>query len=126
MEARKLSFSDLVETAVKLNVQDFENFVHAVNTRRAQQRSDVLTQEESDLLKKIYQPFPKSKKERIAYLNTKIKEETLTASEHTELIDLVNVQEKWAATRMERLAKLAILRNTDYDTLMLQLGLAQI
>lgn len=54
METKKLSFSDLVETAVKLNGQDFKNFIHTVNTRRAQQRSDVLTKEESDLLKEIY------------------------------------------------------------------------
>jgi len=62
----------------------------------------------------------------LEFLNAKIREENLTGSEHAELLGLIEVQEKWAANRMEDLAKLAILRNTDYVTLIQQLGLSKI
>ncbi|MFN0036422.1 MAG: hypothetical protein ACKVUS_15255 [Saprospiraceae bacterium] len=115
-------FSDLVETAANLNVQDYERFLIHVNTRRAQKRPDVLSKQESDLLKKIYSPFPPIKKERITLLNAKIWNSTLLENEHRELLQLIEEQENWAAVRMNNLAKLASIRNTDYATLVKQLG----
>ena len=123
MQTKQLSLSDLVENVVKLNFEDFETFLTAVNTRRAQHRPDVLSKAESDLLKKIYRLFPKEKKERLEFLNAKVWDETLTETERMELLKLVEAQEKWAAERMSNLAKLAAVRNTDYDTLIRQLGI---
>lgn len=124
MPSAQLSFSDLVENAVNLNVQDFEKFLQTVNTRRAQRRPGVLSKEESDLLKQIYQTFSQDKKERLQFLNTKIWDETLTETEHLELLQLVEEQEKWASERMDNLVKLAALRNTDYAALIKQLGIS--
>ena len=119
----QLSFSDLVETAANLNVQEYERFLIKVNTRRAQKRPDVLSKQETDLLKKIYSPFPLIKKERIAILNAKIWNSTLLENEHQELLQLIEEQENWAVTRMNHLAKLASIQNTDYATLVKQLGI---
>ncbi len=123
MPASQVSFSELVENVADLNVQDYEKFLLTVNTRRAQRRSDVLSKEESDLLKKIYQTYPQAKKERLEFLNAKIWDETLTEPEHIELLQLIEQQEEWAAERMNNLVKLATLRNTDYATLVKQLGI---
>lgn len=118
-----LSFSDLVESAANLNIQDYERFLINVNTRRAQKRPDVLSKEETDLLEKIYSPFPANKKEQIVQLNAKIWNSTLLENEHKELLQLIEEQETWAASRMNFLAKLASIRNTDYATLVNQLGI---
>jgi len=119
----QLSFSDLVETAANLNIQDYERFLINVNTRRAQKRPDVLSKEETELLEKIYTPFPPLKKERITLLNAKIWNSTLVENEHQELLQLIEEQETWAAARINHLAKLASIRNTDYATLVKQLGI---
>jgi len=124
MQASQLSLSELVEKVAKLNVEDFEQFLLTVNTRRAQRRPDVLPKEEADLLKKIYLEFSKEKTERIRLLNARIWDETLTDSERKELLKLVEAQETWASERMQNLAKLAVLRNTNYTTLCRQLGLS--
>ena len=124
MPTAQLSFSDLVENAVNLDVQDYEKFLQTVNTRRAQRRPDVLSKEESDLLKKIYRLFPNEEKERLEFLNSKIWDETLTETEHFELLQLIEKQEKWASERMSNLVKLATLRNTDYANLIKQLGIS--
>lgn len=117
-------FSELVETAVNLSWQEYEQFLQAVNQQRAQQRSDVLPKAEADLLKKIYRPFSPKSRSRLDLLNSKIWDESLTEVEHKELLQLIESQEKWAAQRMRLVAKLALLRNTDYATLAQQLGLA--
>jgi len=123
MQTNQLSVSDLVENVAKLNVEDFEQFLKTVNARRAQRRSDVLPEREADLLKKIYQSFSKENIERIEQLNAKIWDESLTEPEHTELLQLIEARETWASARMDNLAKLAVLRNTDYATLCRQLGI---
>ena len=123
MPSAQMSFSDLVENAVNLDVQDYEKFLLTVNTRRAQRRPNVLSKEESNLLKKIYQTFSQEKKERLRLLNAKIWDETLTETEHLELLQLIEEQEKWASERMDNLVKLAALRNTDYATLIIELGI---
>ncbi len=124
MPSAQLSFSDLVENAVNLDIQDYEKFLQTVNTRRAQRRPNVLSKEESDLLKQIYQTFSRAKNERLKLLNEKIWDETLTETEHLELLQLIEEQEKWASERMNNLVKLAALRNTDYATLIKQLGIS--
>lgn len=123
MQTNQLSVSDLVEKVAKLNVEDFEQFIRTVNARRAQRRPDVLPKAESDLLKNIYVAFPKGKTERIEQLNAKIWDASLTETEHAELLQLIEEQEIWASARMNNLAKLAVLRNTDYHTLCRQLGI---
>ena len=123
MQTEQFPISDLVENVVKLNVEDFQEFLMAVNTRRAQNRSDVLSKEESDLLKKIYRLFPKEKKERLELLNAKIWDDTLAEMEQAELLKLIEAQEIWAYERMNNLAKLAALLKTDYKTLVRQLGI---
>lgn len=124
MQATALPFADLVENVVKLDFREYKKFVQTVNTLRARQRrTDVLSAEETELLKKIYLPFPKSKNERLETLNAKIWDETLTETEHAELLKLIEAKEKWAAVRLERMAKLATLRNIDYPSLLRQLDI---
>lgn len=123
MQTKPLSVSELVENVVKLDGDDFQEFLLAVNTRRAQRRPDVLSGEESDLLEKIYRVFPQAEKERLEHLNAKVWEETLTDPEREELLRLNEAQEKWAAERMHNLARLAVLRNIDFETLTRQLGI---
>ncbi len=118
-----ISLSELVENAVNLDIRAYQEFLTTVNSRRIQNRANVLPQAEADLLKKIYSPFPEDKKARIVLLNAKIWDSSLPEPEHQELLQLIEEQEYWAAERMQNLAQLAALRNLDYATLIRQLGI---
>jgi hypothetical protein len=119
----QISFSDLVENTLRLNNSEFLRFISAVNVRRAQKKTPILSNEETNLIKKIYQSFPIDKKERITFLNGKINEGSLLDTEHQELLSLIEEHEKWAAKRMTNLAKLAAIRRVDYATLVHELGI---
>jgi hypothetical protein len=119
----QISFSDLVENTLRLDNSEFLRFISAVNVRRAQKKTPILSNEETTLIKKIYQSFPIDKKERITFLNSKINEGNLSDTEHQELLSLIEENEKWAAKRMTNLAKLAAIRRVDYATLVHELGI---
>lgn len=117
------SFSELVDSAAQLDTQDYEKFLKTVSARRVQALPNVLPKNETDLLNKIYKTFPVEKKARLQELNDRIRDADFSETEHLELLQLVELHEKWAAKRMASLAELAALRNTDYASLILQLGI---
>ncbi len=119
-----ISFSELVDSAASMDFQDYQKFLKTVNTRRVQNRPDVLPKAETDLLNKVYRVFPAEKKARMVDLNAKIWDSSLTEAEHQELLLLLNAHEKWAAKRVASLAELAVLRNTDYAALIKELGIS--
>jgi hypothetical protein len=81
----------------------------------------LLSPAEADLLQKINQGLPPEVWERYHQLVAKRRAETLTPSEHTELIRLSDQIELANARRLEHLVELARLRQISLDTLMDQL-----
>ena len=120
-----LSFSELVDTTVNLQTSEFDNFLREVHTKRAQTHKLALSNEESELLKKIYRKQPDSVLRRLTALSEKNSVGLLTNEEHEELIGLVEIIENHDAERMEDLASLALLRGVTLRGLMEQLGLSK-
>ncbi|MFM9951686.1 MAG: hypothetical protein ACKV1O_27400 [Saprospiraceae bacterium] len=120
-----LSFSELVDTTVNLQTTEFDNFLRAVHTKRAQTHKLALGHEEAELLKKIYRKLPESVLRRLAALSEKSSSGSLSSEEHEELIGLVEIVENHDAERVEDLASLALLRGVTLRELIAQLGLSK-
>ncbi len=67
---------------------------------------------EADLLRSIHREFPPDVADRYRALMEKRRAETLTDSEHAELIRLTDKREQFQAERIQSLAELAHLRHT--------------
>jgi len=67
---------------------------------------------EADLLRSIHREFPPDAADRYRALMEKRRGETLTESEHAELIRLTDERERFQAERIKSLAELAHLRHT--------------
>ncbi len=118
-----MSFSDLVERAAKLDVDEFEKFVVTVNKLRAKQRPEAPSQKELDLLEKINSGFPVEKWQQMQHLDAKMESSMLTEEEYAELTSLTDAYEKYCVQRIRLLKRLALLRNISLEVAMEQIGL---
>jgi hypothetical protein len=82
-----------------------------------------LPRAEAELLQRINEGLPEATWERYHALKAKRDAETLTDTEHAELIRLVNEVEGWNVRRLEAVAALAKLRGVPFPDLFQQLGL---
>lgn len=119
-----LSFSELVDTTANLQATEFDDFLRAVHTKRAQTHKLALSHDEAELLKKIYRKLPESVLRRLATLSEKSNSGELSNDEHEELVGLVEIAENHDAERVEDLASLAQIRGVTLRALMTQLGLS--
>ncbi len=78
---------------------------------------------EQELLTKINQGLSKEEKTRLDALKGKRKTNTISAEEHTELLQLVEKVEAFTANRVLYLSELAQIRDTDIRSLMKDLNL---
>lgn len=79
--------------------------------------------QETQLLKQINQGLSPEQQQRLTGLDQKRQNETLTDSEHEELLALNEVMEQQNVERMQSLCKLAQLRHVPLTTLMQDLGI---
>jgi hypothetical protein len=82
-----------------------------------------LPDDEAQLRREISRELPPDVRARYVDLSRKCQEETLTAAEHRELIELIDVIETNHAARVSRVLKLAQLCGMNLDELMQQFGL---
>jgi len=82
-----------------------------------------LSDDESSLFAIINQAFPESERQRLTDLIERRSGETLTPSEHSELLELQQRLEALHAARVKALAELAQLRGITLTTVMEQLGI---
>lgn len=119
-----MSFSELVKNAAQLDMDEYEKFIAAVNKMRAKQnRKSTASKKEVALLEKINKGFSNKKWQRLQLLDLKMEEGNLADSESTELAALTDAYEKYSVKRIRLLKKLAVLRHTTLEEVMLQLGL---
>ena len=90
---------------------------------KASDRPPALSKEETELLLKINEGLPEEIQLRYNELLSKQAEETITASEHEELMHLTPQVEAKTAERMKYLVELAQLWQTTVDEVMERLGI---
>lgn len=119
----QLTTEELLRAVQQLSKNDLNHFVHQVVNLRAKQQAPSLSKNESDLLQKINQGLPKELQETYNKLLEKRQGEELTPEEHKELLNLSNRVEKLEAKRVEYLAEMARLRQTNMSDLIKTLGI---
>jgi hypothetical protein len=118
-----MSLDELIKAAHQLDETDLEQLLHQVVVLRARRKTQVLPQEEAQLLIKINQGVPADLRAQYQILRQKREAETLTDTEYDTLIQLNNQIEQIGAQRLEALASLAQLRQVSLLEIMETLGI---
>jgi hypothetical protein len=119
----QVSSDELLKAVGQLSLPDLERFVFDVITLQARRKAPSLSQTETELLLKINQSMPPELRQRLGDLMAKRQAETLSPEEHKELLRLTEQVEKLEAQRIEYLAELARIRETNLSALMKALGI---
>jgi hypothetical protein len=118
-----MSLDELIKAAHQLSETDLEQLLHQIVVLRARRKTQVIPDEEAQLLLKINQGVPADVRARYQVLRQKREAETLTDAEYDALIQLSNQIEQIGAQRLEALASLAQLRQVSLLDLMETLGI---
>jgi len=106
-----------------LNVIELEQVMQEVLILRRKKLPTVLSQNETELLKKINAGAPSVIQKRYNFLVKKRNNETLNDVEYLELLELTAYMENLGVKRLEYLLELAKLRNSTLDEVVEQLQL---
>jgi hypothetical protein len=118
-----VSPDELLQAVDQLSTDDLDRFVSHVIALRARRAAPSLPPEEAALLLQINRGLPAELRDRLALLNGKSEEESLTPDEHAELLALVAQVEALEVQRIEALSQLARLRGESLAALMDALGI---
>ena len=114
---------ELVKAAEKLPQIDLENLTAQVLTLKARRAAPELSKNEAELLRNINRGIPDELQYRYRELIASRRTETLTESEHTELLHLTNQFEKHDTERLKYLTELARIRKISLTELLDELGI---
>jgi len=106
-----------------LNVIELEQVMQEVLVLRRKKLPSVLTQHETELLRKINAGAPAVIQKHYNFLVKKRNNETLSDDEYQELLELTAYMENLGVKRLEYLLELAKLRNSTLDEIVEQLQL---
>lgn len=123
MSAGHISTEELLNAAAHLPPVELKQLISRLLVLNARHQSPVLPADESQLLLKINRALPHPLQQRYQALRVKRDAETLSETEYSELLQLTEQTETFAAERMEALAKLAKLRGQSLIELMAGLGI---
>jgi hypothetical protein len=118
----QVSTDDLLHAVESLPDSELQDFLEQAGRLRAARVAKHLTKSETVLLEDIVFAIPTELQQRFNILVAKRIENTLSQPELQELLSLTDQIENLDANRIEALATLAAIRNTDLQNLMLELG----
>ncbi len=122
----ELPYNELWQGIEQLPLPDLEKFARQTANLLARRRTPVLPRQESTLLLKINQSMlPSDQQARCDALVVKRQAETLTVSEHQELITLTDRLGGLNEQRLDSLTQLANLRQMPLTLLMEELGMGE-
>ncbi|MFP4310251.1 MAG: hypothetical protein ACLFQQ_23810 [Desulfococcaceae bacterium] len=111
-------FEDLLKAVGQLKTDELERLMSEVVSLRAKRRAASFSEKETELLLKITTGLPPEIQNRFHELNQKRREEKLSASEHSELLELTERMEKLDSERAAYLAELAQLKGISFSKLL--------
>ncbi len=115
--------NNIYQSLSTLNVIELDQVMQEVLILRRKKLPSVLTQNETELLKKINSAAPAVIQKRYDFLVKKRKNETLNDEEYQELLELTAYMENLGVKRLEYVLELAKLRNLSLDEIVEQLQL---
>jgi hypothetical protein len=107
----------------QLNARELDKVIEAASILRLEKQHLELPKRESELLQVINRGLEPNKSTRLAQLQDKLREETITPREHAHLLQLTEELEHLAAERLKALIQLAAIRQTSGPKLMKELEL---
>ncbi|MAT99919.1 MAG: hypothetical protein CL608_22495 [Anaerolineaceae bacterium] len=119
----KIPLSELLDSLKQLGADELGEVASTAVRLRANQRGQVLSDQETKLLKQINKTLLPAEQARMDLLIEKREAETLTESELAELISLGNLVEEIQVERLAALIELAALRNVSLEHLKESLNL---
>jgi hypothetical protein len=121
---KSVDLDEIIEGMTALDTDTLEQFMQEVGNLVARKKSpNHLSEREADLLLAIYNSVPAVLQKRFETLSDKSQSGTLSADEHTELLDLIDQLEQKHAERLEKLLDLSQLRKVPLKILMQDLQL---
>lgn len=119
----QVSTDELLHSVASLPAADLEQFVARVLALRARLKVPSIPEQEAQLLRQINAGLPAIQQQRFRELDQKRQDETLSDSQHQELLTLNELMEQQNVERIQALNKLAQLRHVSLPTLMQNLGI---
>ena len=119
----KVDLDQLIEGLSQLETSELESCLEKLSLLIARRKAPHLSAQEGELFKKINATLPSEVEERHSELQEKVREETITPTEHQELMQLIPVIEQADVDRLEALFKLSQIRQVTLPELMQQLGI---
>ena len=117
---------NLLSNASQMPLNELEAFVHELNAVITRKKTTDKSSRDTILLDKINRTvLDKAKRERYQALIYTLEMETISDVEHTELLELVEQEEKIRVKRLKYLIELAQLRNITLPQLMKNLELTK-
>jgi len=116
----ELHFDELLRAVGQLNTRELGQIMSQVISLQAKRKSPCLSQKETELLLKINKGLPEKTRKRFDELNKKRQAETLTPSEHKELLTLIQRIEKSDSKRIGYVTELARIRGISLTEMMKQ------
>ena len=113
----------LLNAALRMSRPELERFVARLLSVKARQNMPSLRKRESELLLEINQGVPKALQQRYNALSKKRRNQTLTSTQHRELLALTKQIEQLDVERLKMLSELARLRGAALPELMRELGI---
>ena len=113
----KIPLSELLDSLKQLGADELGEVAATAVRLRANQRGQVLSDEETTLLQQINKTLPPAEQARMDLLIEKREAETLTEAELAELITLSDRIEEIQVERLAALIELAALRNVSVEIL---------
>jgi hemerythrin-like domain-containing protein len=117
-----LDTNEVLSSLAELQSDELETFVEKVLSLKASRKAPHLSPDETSLLQKINTGLSSQDSKRLEQLDTKLRSETLTTTEHEALMTLLEQLEQQDAERMSAVVELALLREVPLDMVMKQLG----
>lgn len=105
-----ITIKELIKGAESLETTILEDYIQKILQIRAKRIADNLDYQESELLKNINLGLSEDKRLRKAELWEKREAETLTTTEHQELMNIIDESEALNVNRVINIGKLAQLR----------------
>jgi len=123
MPTIQIESDQLLNAALQMPEEEFQQFLHRLFALKARERAPVLSEREAELLMMINQGLPPAVQQRLNELIEKRQSYTITEDELQELIQLTGQVEMFDAERLKHLIELAHLRDVPLNDLIQQLGI---
>ncbi len=117
----RVGMEDLINGVSRMETPVLEKFMDTMNQILSGRKSATTSEREKVLLDKLETLVPTFVKRRYNLLHAKLERETISETEHRELLQIIDFMEERAVERIHLMAALAALRNVSLNALTEQL-----